>query len=525
MDQLAQPLLTAAVAAPAWVCALPLAYPFLFERGAREQLLRLLGFGTSHAVLWMQRQSIEDRYGDRLRQALGTPMEGRMDLQEHIVSDHEVFIGPARSDLVTLPTRGRGLLRDAERVVELTHTSKATLEVQFADEGGFGDGVTQSFYTTVASELLAVADADTAAPGACAASPLCGAFGLWTEHLPASVTEYRGRSYLHSHRGLFPRPLPQGGEGTEYACGKLRFLGRLMAKALRDGFTVPLPLSGHFFAAVLGEDLPLEALASPGDGCVGEFVGAAAKFAAALRRRHSGLTGEELAAARTEAAGKAGWGQEFLGLREGEVMTWSFDQYVSSCGVVFCETGLGGPELCPGGGARSLDVHCLEEFVELAARWWLRDGVAAQVAAFRAGVEDVCRFSTVWAFEAGELAMLFCGGHTEWTREELLQHLRPAAALGAPELQQLAEVLARMTPARRARFLEFVTACPRLPPGGLAAAEISVAPANPPGSLPRARTCTKELRLPKYSSAEELEERLNWAIDNAEGLYEYDRLG
>mmetsp|Transcript_101013 Transcript_101013/g.218143 ORF Transcript_101013/g.218143 Transcript_101013/m.218143 type:complete len:91 (+) Transcript_101013:309-581(+) len=89
----------------------------------------------------------------------------------------------------------------------------------------------------------------------------------------------------------------------------------------------------------------------------------------------------------------------------------------------------------------------------------------------------------------------------------------------------LVDALDRMPRKRRGHFLEFVTACPRLPPGGLAAVEICVAAAQPPGSLPRARTCTKELRLPKYESLEELEQKLNTAIDSAEGLYDDDRMG
>lgn len=47
--------------------------------------------------------------------------------------------------------------------------SKAMLEVKFADEGGFGDGVTQSFYTAVSAEL-SVADVG-------GSRPLCGLTG------------------------------------------------------------------------------------------------------------------------------------------------------------------------------------------------------------------------------------------------------------------------------------------------------------------------------------------------------------
>jgi len=513
--QLAQPLLTAAVAAPPWVLSLPLAYPFLFERRAREQLLRCAGFGTSHAVLWLQRQSIEERYGDRLRRVEGQ-LEGRMDLTETIVRDPRVFVGPARSDFITLPSRD-GLLVNSQRVVELTYASKAMLEVKFADEGGFGDGVTQSFYTAVASELTVVDDAGP--------RPLCGSLGLWAEHLPSSVSPHgTSGGHLHSRRGLFPRPNTPGSPASVEACRHFRFLGRLMAKALRDGFVVPLPLCEHFFCAVLEQDPPIAALPGPGDGWAGEFVGASARFAVELRRTCSDLEGEERRRALQEASAKPDWGRRFLGSEGDEAGKMSFDEYVQACCINFCETGVGGQELCEGGKDRSLDIMNLDEFVESAARWWLRDGIAPQVAAFRQGVEDACASSAIWAFEPSELRALFCGDHVEWSPDDLKLHLRARGGVEAKDMDMLVSVLHGLNAERRGRFLDFVTACPRLPPGGLAAADMTVVPANPPGSLPRARTCTKELRLPKYESAEQLEQKLILAIDSSEGLYDDDRM-
>lgn len=513
-DLLAQPLLTAAVAAPAWVMALPLAYPFLFERTIREQLLRCSAFGTSHAILWLQRQSIQERYGDQLRRVEGQ-LEGRMDVTERIVNDARVFIGPARSDFVTFPTR-EGLLEKAECVVELTFRSKSMLEVKFADEGGFGDGVTQSFYTAVAAEL--------SAKEAGGMSPLSGPHAMWAEHLPASVVEHKGRAFLHARRGLFPRPCCPGSPESEMVCQRFRFLGRLMAKALRDGFVVPLSLCDYFFKSVLGEDLPLSALPSPGDGLAGEFVGAAAKFAQDLRIRAMGLDPEGARQLLHDAAKKPGWGETYLCCVEGAAKDWSFNEYAQTCCITFCETGVGGAELCEGGSNKTVTVDNLEEFVEHAAYWWLREGIAPQVLAFKQGVEDVCASAAIWAFEASEMSSLFCGGFVNWDKEQLKQHLRPKGGLEAADLEMLIDVLDGLALDRRGQFLEFVTACPRLPPGGLGAAEIAVTPANPAGSLPRARTCTKELKLPKYKDKAELEKQLLWALDNAEGLYDDDRM-
>lgn len=510
-DQLTRPLIATGGVAPPWVEALPLAYPFLFQRKLREQLLHCAGFGTSHAVLWLQRQSVEKRYGRELR-ATGGHQERREALNERIISDQSVFIGPARADVITLPSRA-DLLKNAERVVELTFCSKALLEVKIADEKNFGEGATQSFYTDVAAELAAVDDSGAAA------------HSLWIQHSPDSELTHQGRKFLHSRRGLFPRPCKPGSAESEDACRRFRFLGRLMAKALRDGFIVPVPFCISFFAAVLGEDLPLTALPQPDDGWAGGIVGALGAFAADLRFRYASLSQEERLQKRKDAAAEKGWTGKWLKLEKtaGED---SFDDYVQACDVVFLEQGLNGPPLCENGEERAVNIDNLDAFVECAAKWWLREGIVEQAQAFRKGVEDVCTSPVIWAFEAEELRTLFCGSdRVEWTAEDLRKHLRPRngySSSSAP-VEMLIDELVAMPPARRGQFLEFVTACPRLPQGGLAAAEIAIIPAHPKGSFPHAQTCTKELHLPEYDSPEHLSRMLSDALDNAKGIYDNDR--
>lgn len=508
-DQLARPLIATGGVAPPWVEALPLAYPFLFQRKLREQLLHCAGFGTSHAVLWLQRQSVEARYGTQLRATERNQDARRELLNERILSDQSVFIGPARSDLVTLASRTPDLLKNAERVIELTYSSKALLEVKFADEG-FGDGVTQSFYTDVAAEMTAL-DGEGAS---CALT-------LWVEHGVDSEMRYQDRRYLHSRRGLFPQPHPPGSASAQDACRLFRFLGRLMAKALRDGFIVPLPLCNHFFAAVLNEDLPLSALPQPTDGWNGGIVGVLANFAADLRSRLQ-KDGVDRAKAMKEAAEEPGWPAKWLQDTSAS-KDFSFQQYVETIDVNFVACGNNGQELCDGGSKRALTIENLEAFAELAATWWLKDGIKDQAAAFRQGVQDVCTSSAIWAFEAAELRALFCGNdRVEWTAEELAKHLRLRGGykISSPPVEMLIAELVRMPPERRGHFLEFVTACPRLPQGGLAAAEIVILPAQKKGSFPHARTCTKELHLPEYDSSEQLSAKLSEAIDSAKGLYD-----
>ncbi len=102
--------------------------------------------------------------------------------------------------------------------------------------------------------------------------------------------------------------------------------------------------------------------------------------------------------------------------------------------------------------------------------------------------------------------------------------------MSSPPVQALLEVLADLEPADQRRFLRFVTGCPRLPPGGVAALQprLTVVRKHPTGALgggggasapegggggeaglmamladgdlPSVMTCANYIKLPPYSS-------------------------
>ena len=84
-----------------------------------------------------------------------------------------------------------------------------------------------------------------------------------------------------------------------------------------------------------------------------------------------------------------------------------------------------------------------------------------------------------------------------------------------------------MPHAERAQFLNFVTACPHLPPSGLEMLEIEVAPQRTGLTIPTSQTCGNKLYMPAYRSAEELRQGLHVAFANAEygGLHEHGHVG
>lgn len=103
----------------------------------------------------------------------------------------------------------------------------------------------------------------------------------------------------------------------------------------------------------------------------------------------------------------------------------------------------------------------------------------------------------------------------EWTREDLLQFIEPKLGYTRDSAGFLyfVDVVAGMSASERKAFLQFTTGCSSLPPGGLANLHprltvVRKVDAGGDGSYPSVNTCVHYLKLPEYSSAAILKERL-----------------
>ena len=181
----------------------------------------------------------------------------------------------------------------------------------------------------------------------------------------------------------------------------------------------------------------------------------------------------------------------------------------------------GHPLFDAGGGDSSSDVvdwRNVEAYHRRACAFALRDGVAAQVRGFRAGLSEVFPIAALASFTAAEIARLTCGTEdVEWSMDELRACVLPGfeyTAESKPYAWLLETLRDARQPERRA-FLEFVAVTPGLPPGGLGAlprGPIRVNKMEPASKLPEGRTCSQELRLPAYASKEELRAKLFTAL-------------
>jgi len=512
-NQLHDPLCVVSGGMPVWVLHLTKLCPFLFSSKTRKVLLKYTAFGMSYSIHWMQESQVGDLLRRRatiqteLNSVAATNPHKLQELSQDLsnIEDHIVrspsWVGSLKTTLAKL-VKGPDLVPMSERLLELCASSPHMLEIQFDGETGFGAAVTRGFYNEICKSLQE-RDVNRAVP-------------MWVED--SGVDE----PFLLSRRGLLTRPLP-----ADFSCwpaveSRFRFLGRLMGKALREGFLTPLPLTSDFFKLVQGVPLDKSALPRTGDGLSGEFVGVVADFLedaeAQLRNVDSALRQEKF----KELCSVDEFGAKYLhssDVDSKEVPRISFTDYISvGC---FLETGTGGAELCKNGVDITVTPDNVHEFLKLACEFWLDKGVQRQVAAFRQGLGDVFPVESLATFTAVELQVMFCGDdEIEWDEKSLLAQVRPLGGLTSEsQLYKLliAEMLA-MDKKSRSLFLDFVTSCPRLPPGGMSKFHMDVYPENTENSvMPRSRACANQLYLPPYRAAEELHERLQEAMLSSSG--------
>ncbi|KAL1525929.1 hypothetical protein AB1Y20_020755 [Prymnesium parvum] len=515
-QQLTDALAVSSGALPLWCRMLLSRCPALFSPSARSQFFRSSAFGVSRALHWSQEQqvsAVRAAYAEELaalerarleaevgndHQGLAEVVEQQTEIEDRVGRDR---LGALKSDIARV--RRDMLLRMAERLIALHAPCGSLLEIQFEGESGFGSGVTQNFYSAVANELLKVSV---------------------NMELPIWMAETAGieADGFISHPGsLFPCPLPPGSSQAhvDSVCARFRFLGQLMAKSCRDSFIVPLPLSRHFLQLVRGGVLSYDALPPPGStgGVASGYATICAKLAAI--DAEGVALGEAERRQRYEKVADAEFAQSVMGLDTRiSLRDWLL---AGNCCFVCPVTGA---PLCDLGDERELTVHNLQEYVHLLAQLWLADGVHAQALAFRRGIEDVFPFSMLEPFTLQELQTLLCGTMSiEWSEAELQRHLHPSGGYTkhSKVYQLLIDELQRMANSERAKFLNFVTACPHLPPVGLSMLEIEVLPQHN-GFVPTAQTCGNKLYLPEYDDPVALRNGLAEAFANADygGLHE-----
>lgn len=355
------------------------------------------------------------------------------------------------------------LLESAVKVMNLYGAGSAILEVEYVGEVGTGSGPTLEFYAQVAEILR------TAEPR------------LFRNNVPQGM--------------LFPEPWdPQWlsraeDQAAQQILERFRLLGHMVAKCILDSRLVDVQLHPLFWRAVLGQ----------------------APFSQSSLRE----VDPELYGSLNNLRNMPG-------------------QALSQLCVDFTLPGHPQLELKQGGASVTLAQANLEEYISLVAEASLVKAVAPQVGAFRTAFQELLPLEACRIWSEKELASIIMGASVRddacWTLEHLAAHVKAQHGYTG-ESRCFRDLLACMNsfgPEDRRKFLTFVTGAPSLPIGGFSGLkppltvvkkEAPPAPLTPDQFMPSVMTCANYLKLPEYSSAEILKQKLELAMCEGQSAF------
>ena len=464
------------------------------------------------------------------------------------------------------------LIEDAAIVMEHYATdstaNRRRLEVRFEGESGFdaasGDeaGVTRGFYADVAEDLLKVTH-NRKLP-------------LWIADVDSTsrVIIPTPRSHINSLPGVFPRPLSCSNPLWKSVLKEFRFMGRLFAAAIRDGFKFPLPLSASFLKLVqLSSDefrsmdynssssLPSKELNSksvlsssdlPRTGFLGgEIFAVENYFCETFEKECSELNKIQLVQRHQEIATDKDFARKVLGKSydcsfndyfENKCFVDPFDPRQDESSIPLCSNGHKYP----------VTIKNIHEYVSACKNFMLRDGVLPQALAFRQGVNDFFSADALKLFTSEELQQDVCGCGDNvdvWDEDKIRAVLKldggkgaaealiAVAAIGgeggaalsrrfgpsSPTIGFLVKALLDATVTQRRQFLTFVTSVPIITPEQIEVIPIvnpagEFLPMSDPGCLVRANTCARRLYLPKFENYDSFK-KIFWAVVEGESQF------
>jgi ubiquitin-protein ligase E3 C len=189
-------------------------------------------------------------------------------------------------------------------------------------------------------------------------------------------------------------------------------------------------------------------------------------------------------------------------------------------------------ELIPSGKSISVTNENVISYIHRFAHYRLNDEIAAQSKAFLTGFRELIPINWIRMFNPHELQLLIAGDRNSINIRNLRENVNYAGGYHDSHwcIQALWNIVEAMSVEDQGLFLKFITSCPRQPLLGfeqlnpkmgiqrVPAYDFGADPRTAAPKLPSAATCFNLLKLPEYSSAEELRERLLYAIHSNSGF-------
>ncbi|KAK2734632.1 Ubiquitin fusion degradation protein 4 [Myotisia sp. PD_48] len=471
--QLEEPLIVASGCLPSWSQDLGRHFPFLFPFETRHLFLQSTSFGYARSMVrWQGSQVADDSRRDRGR-------------------DERTFPGRLQRQKVRI-SRTR-ILDSAMKVLELYGSSPSVLEIEYFEEVGTGLGPTLEFYSIVSKEFSKKK------------------LKLWRD----SDTN-DAREYVNNKNGLFPSPMSR--EQASQDAGKralqhYKALGRFVARSMLDSRIIDIGFNPAFFriGGQYSKETPSIQTVKTVDPDLASSLMLLKKFADKITtiEADDSLFAEQLEQA-IEQCTIDGATLEDLGLD-------------------FTLPGYPHIQLVPNGSNVSVNTGNLNSYIEKVIDMTVGSGVQAQLEAFSSGFSQVFPYSALKSFTPHELVMLFGQVDEDWSIETLMDSIKADHGfnMDSRSVRNLLEAMSQFTVQQRRDFLQFVTGSPKLPIGGFKGLipmfTVVCRPSEPPyisdDYLPSVMTCVNYLKLPDYSSAEVLFDKLGVAMREGQGAF------
>lgn len=276
---------------------------------------------------------------------------------------------------------------------------------------------------------------------------------------------------------LYPNALSYIATGDEHHLRQLRFVGSMVGRAIRDGIVQDVPLSQPFINALLGRR--------------NTFTN--------LKAFDSELYAQLLALMH-------------LSQEEVEGLCLTFTVSVEELGVMK-ET-----ELIPNGRNTSVTKQHVPYYIHLVTDFKLNRQAAAQINAFRTGLSSVISPAILQLFDCHETTKLICGNDggridvEDWKRNTTYRNEADATH---PTVQLFWDVVESLSPELQSLLLQFTTSMRHPPLLGFRFLSppfhIQLTDSNV-DRLPSAATCFSTIKMPRYTSFDQMRGKIVAAI-------------
>ncbi|WOL06323.1 hypothetical protein Cni_G15055 [Canna indica] len=468
-QQMRDPLVLSTGGFPPWFSQLVTACPFLFSFEARWKYFYLTTFG-----------SLRNHHNSR---------QHTNSSSTNSINERHLYASSSRKKF---KVDRNNILECAVKMMESHAQNKGPLEVEYTEEVGTGLGPTMEFYTLVSHEFQRVG------------------FGMWREDLynEERHSTIGDSGFVLAPFGLFPRPWStttgaSGGVEFSEVIKKFLLLGKLVAKAIKDGRILDIPFSRAFYKIMLEQELSICDIQSF-DPELGRTL---LEFQALVSRK-------QFLESASEESNEVPSKLHYRNISVNDLcLDFTLPGY--SDYVLVSES------------TKMVSIVNLEEYVSLVVDATIGSGIFRQIDAFKSGFNEVFPLNALQFFTEDELERLLCGEQDTLNFTELMDHIKfdHGYTARSPIAISLLETIEEFECDQRRAFLQFVTGAPRLPPGGLAALDPKLTVVRKHCScdadmdLPSVMTCANYLKLPPYSSKEIMRQKLLYAITEGQGSF------